>query len=130
MEDSIFTKIIKGELPCHRVYEDDMTLAFLPLHPIAKGHVLVVPKMQVDAFYDLPEENYHALMAVVRKIAQHMKETLQTRRVGLQLIGLDVPHSHIHVIAFDNLEEFREKPDETIPPDHSLLSALAEKLAM
>jgi histidine triad (HIT) family protein len=92
--------------------------------------VLVVPKLQVDEFFELPEEDYLALMVSVKMIAKHMKARLKTRRVGIQVIGLDVPHAHIHIIAFDELAEFRQLPDESLPPDHTKLAALAQKLAM
>lgn len=128
-EDSVFTKIIKGEIPCHKVFEDEKTITFVPLHPIAKGHVLVVPKLQVDQFYDLPDEDYQALMAAVKKVAQHMKRILATQRVGLKVVGLDVPHVHYHVIAFNTLDEYDEKPDESREPDHTALAALAKTLA-
>jgi histidine triad (HIT) family protein len=130
MQDSVFTKIIKGEIPCYKVYEDAKTIAFLPLHPIAKGHVLVVPKLQIDQFFNLPSEEYRALMATVQKVAKHMKIALSTKRVGLQVVGLDVQHAHIHVIAFDTLKEFREQPDESTPVDTKKLQALADKLRM
>ncbi len=129
-QDSIFTKIIKGEIPSHKIYEDDKTIAFLPLHPIAKGHVLVVPKIQIDQFYDLPKEDYVALWGAVQKVSQHMKEVLQTKRVGLQVVGLDVPHAHVHVIAFDTIEEFREKENMSLEPDHEALAKMAKKLIM
>ena len=128
MEDSVFTKIIKGELPSHKVYEDDSTLALMPLHPVAQGHVLVIPKTQVDSFYDLENDDYIALMQTVKKIAKRMKEVLGTKRVGLQIVGLDVPHAHVHVIAFDTLEEFRQVEDKTAPPDHESLAKMAERL--
>lgn len=128
MQDSVFTKIIHGELPSHKIYEDEHTLAFLPLYPIAQGHVLVVPKRQIDQFFDLPNPDYQALMATVQKVAAHLKAVLGTKRVGLQIVGLDVPHAHVHVIAFDTLQEFRQIPDESQPPDQQLLTALAEKL--
>lgn len=128
MQDSVFTRIIKGELPCHKVYEDEQTIAFIPLHPIAKGHVLVVPKLQVDQFVELPEPDYTALMRSVQKVAQRMRDVLQPKRVGLQVVGLDVPHVHVHVIAFDTLEEYRELPDQSQEPDHEKLAALAKKL--
>lgn len=128
-QPSVFTKIIRGELPCHKVYEDDKTIAIVPLHPIAKGHVLVIPKLQVDQFFDLPPEVYQALMATVQKVAKHMEDVLQTRRVGLQIVGLDVPHTHVHVIAFDTLPEFHQIPDESVEPDHEALAAMAKKLA-
>lgn len=129
-QDSVFTKIIKGEIPSHKIYEDDKTLAFLPLHPIARGHVLVVPKVQVDQFYDLNPEDYQALMATVQKVAHHMKAVLGTERVGLQVVGLDVPHAHVHVIAFNTMEEFREKEDQTKEPDHNALQGMAQQLRM
>lgn len=129
-EKSIFTKIIDGELPSYKIYEDDKTIAFLPLNPIAKGHVLVVPKKQVDQFYDLPTDDYRALWEVVQKISKHMKNMLGTKRVGLQVVGLDVPHAHVHVIAFDTLEEFRQVEDMSKPPNHTKLKKLADKLNM
>ncbi len=129
MEDSVFTKIIQGELPSHKVYEDDATIAIVPLHPIAKGHVLVIPKIQVDEFFDLPDADYRALMAAVKKVAKRMKTVLGTTRVGLQIVGIDVPHVHVHVIAFDTLAEFHEIPDETKEPDQTKLANMARKLA-
>lgn len=129
-QDSVFTKIIKGEIPSHKIYEDDKTIAFLPLHPIAKGHVLVVPKTQIDHFMDLPTDDYQALWTTVQKVAKHMKNTLQTKRVGLQVVGLDVPHAHVHVIAFDTIDEFREKEDMSVEPDHDSLAKIAQQLRM
>lgn len=127
-EESIFTKIIKGEIPSHKVYEDDKTIAIIPLNPIAVGHVLVIPKTQVDQFYDLEDEDYIAVMATVKKVAKRLKQVYQTKRVGLQVVGLDVPHAHIHVIAFDTLEQFREVEDMSVEPDHDKLEQIAEKL--
>lgn len=128
MQDSVFTKIIKGELPSKKIYEDDKTIAIIPLHPIAKGHVLVIPKVQVDHFQDLSTEDYQATMATVQKIAKHMKAALKTKRVGVQIVGLDVPHTHVHVVAFDTLDEFHERPDESAEPDFAKMDNLAEKL--
>lgn len=130
MEDSVFTKIIKGEIPSHKVYEDEKTIVIVPLHPIAKAHVLAIPKLQVDEFFDLPTDDYQALMATVQKVAKHMKDVMQTKRVGLQVVGLDVPHVHIHIVAFDNLDEYHQIPDQSAEPDHPALAAMAKKLAM
>lgn len=102
----------------------------MPLHPVAKGHVLVVPKVQVDNFYDLEDADYQALMKTVKQTAKRMKDVLGTKRVGLQVVGLDVPHAHVHVIAFDTLDEFREVEDKTAAPDHNALEAMAERLRM
>jgi len=129
MEDSIFTKIIKGELPCHKVYEDDRTLAFLDIHPIRPGHVLVIPKVQVDHLWDLTGEDYQAVMNTVRKVAHRIQEVLQPVRVGSHVAGLDVPHAHVHVFPFDSMEEFWVKPDAESEPDHDALAAMAAKLA-
>jgi histidine triad (HIT) family protein len=106
MQDSVFTKIINREIPAHIIYEDDMSIVIVPLEVIAKGHVLVIPKLQVDQFFDLPDEEYQALMITVKKVAAQMKEIYKTARVGMQVVGLDVPHAHVHVVAFDTLEEF------------------------
>jgi len=130
MEDSVFTKIIKGELPSHKIYEDEKTIAIIPLHPIGKAHVLVIPKLQIDQFIDLPDEDYRAVMATVKKVGQRIDEVIQPKRVGLQVVGLDVPHVHVHVIGFDALSEYHEIPDQSLPPDHEAHSALANRLAI
>lgn len=129
MADSIFTKIIRGEIPSDKVYEDDRTIAIIPLHPIAKGHVLVIPKAQVDQFIDLSDADYQAIWQTVKKVGQRMREVLQPKRIGLQVVGVDVPHAHVHVIAFDTVEQFREHPDESSPPNPDKNRELAQKLA-
>jgi len=130
MEPSIFTMIIRGEVPCHKVYEDDRIFAFMDIHPIQPGHVLVVPKVQVDQFQDLPEEDYTALWAVVKKIANQQKEVLKRSRVGIHVVGVDIPHAHVHVFPFDTMEEYRTKVDKSIPPDHEALAEIAKRLAL
>ena len=97
---SIFTKIINGEIPCYKSYEDDKTFAFLDIHPETKGHTLVVPKKEVDKIYDLPDEDYIALMSTVKKISKHMEEVLNSRTL-LKVIGTDVPHAHVHLLPYD-----------------------------
>ena len=129
MEDSVFSKIIKKELPCHKVYEDEMTIAIIPIYPVAVGHVLVIPKVQVDEFYNLDTKYYLALMSTVKKVARRMNQVLQTKRIGLQVIGLDVPHCHVHVIAFNTLEEYKQTPDDSQAIDHQKLAAMASRLA-
>lgn len=129
MEPSIFTRIIKGELPCHKVYEDDRVFAFLDIHPITRGHVLAVSKVQIDEFQDLDEADYTALMNAVKKIAMRQKDVLGVSRVGLQVIGVDIPHAHVHVIPFETIEQFRNVPDMAAEPDHDALAEVASKLA-
>ena len=92
---SVFSKIIAGEIPCYKIYEDEKVLAFLDIHPETKGHTLVIPKVEVDKIYDLPGEDYEALFAAVKKIAAHMDEVLN-RRTLMKVIGTDVPHAHVH----------------------------------
>lgn len=129
MEESIFTKIVKGEIPCHKVYEDEDTLAFLDIHPIVPGHTLVIPKKEVGEVWDLDAKTYVAVLETARKVALRLREVLQPVRVGVQVMGLDVPHAHVHLIPFDTVGEFYHRPDMTAEPDHAALSAMATKLA-
>jgi histidine triad (HIT) family protein len=129
MEDSIFTKIIKGEIPCYKVYEDDLTLAFLDIHPIQPGQVLVIPKKQITYVWDLEDEDYQAAMATAKRVALRMREVFPDKtHVALMVEGLDVPHAHIKVFAFSTDAEFRHLPDKNSEPDHALLSEIAKTL--
>lgn len=130
MQDSIFTKIIKGEIPCHKVYEDEKTIAFLDIHPVREGHILVVPKSQVEFLWDLESVDYAAVMSTVQKIALHLREQMNVPYVGEQVIGVDVPHAHVHLIPFSDVKEFRNQPDMTAEPDHTALVQLAKRLAL
>lgn len=126
-EKSIFTKIIGGEIPSHKIYENDTVLAFLDIHPIQPGHTLVVPKVQVDNIWELSDEDYDALMKNCKKVAIHIQKTLN-KRVGSQIIGIDVPHAHVHLIPFSTTDEFRSIPDMNAEPDHAELAKMADKL--
>jgi histidine triad (HIT) family protein len=128
MADSIFTKIIKGEIPSHKVYEDDKVLAFLDIHPVQPGDTLVVPKAQVEFLWDLTDEDYQAVMSAAKKIAQQLRQVLEVPFVGSQVIGVDVPHAHVHLIPFSIVQEFRRIPDMNTEPDHAALAELAKKL--
>lgn len=102
---SIFTRIIKGEIPCYKIYEDDKTFAFLDIHPESKGHTLVVPKLEVDKIYDLPDADYHALMDTVKKLSTHMESQLGARTLW-KVVGTDVPHAHVHLMPLDESWEY------------------------
>ncbi len=129
-EDSIFTKIIKGEIPCHKIYEDDKTLAFLDIHPVQPGMTLVITKVQAPTFLDLTDEDYAALWVAVRKVAQRLHEVFPEKsKIGIQVEGLDVPHVHVKLIPIDTGEEFRTAPDMETEPDHAVLAELAQTLA-
>jgi len=129
MEESLFTKIIKGEIPCHKVYEDDKVLAFLDINPTQPGHTLVIPKKQIEFVWDLPDDDYEALMSAAKKIAQHIREVLNVKFVGVKVIGEEVPHAHIHLIPFNKSSEFFELRPENSDPDHAALAEMATKLA-
>jgi histidine triad (HIT) family protein len=130
MQDSIFTKIIKGELPSHKVYEDDKTLAFLDIHPVQPGHTLVIPKKQIEFVWDLPSEDYQAVMATAKKVALRLRETLGTKYVGERIVGVDVPHAHVQLIPFNHADELAVRQDMSAEPDHSALAHMARKLAL
>jgi histidine triad (HIT) family protein len=95
---SIFTKIIEGEIPSHRVYEDERTFAFLDINPRSTGHTLVVPKTEVDELFDLPTGDFEALWAAVRVVGEAIKRAMGCERVFVMVIGVDVPHAHVHLI--------------------------------
>lgn len=131
MQDSIFTRIIKGEVPCHKIYEDDRVIAFLDIHPIQPGHTLVVPKQQVDHFDDLDESDYAAVFAAVKKIAQKQKAVLKKQRVCVRIEGFDVPHAHVHVYPCDTAQEFYGASDRASrEPDHQALGEKASQLTL
>lgn len=130
MQDSIFTKIIRGEIPCHKIYEDDKTFAFLDIHPVQPGHVLVVPKNQVVFVWDLPTADYQALMGACKQIAVHLRKRLAVPFVGEKIEGTDVPHAHVHLIPFTAPAEFHRRADMSAEPDHPALAVLAKQLML
>jgi histidine triad (HIT) family protein len=128
MQDSIFTKIIRGEIPSHKIYEDEHTFAFLDIHPVTPGHTLVVPKQQIEFAWDLPEETYRALMETCKTVALRLREVLAVPYVGMQIVGVDVPHCHVHLIPFSTVAEYHSQPDMDAEPDHEALKHLANTL--
>ncbi len=99
---SIFSKIVAGEIPCYKVAEDKNYMAFLDIFPLAKGHVLVIPKKEVDYLFDLDEESYAGLMKFARKVALAIGREIPCKRVGVAVLGLEVPHAHIHLIPLNS----------------------------
>ena len=128
MEETIYTKIIRGDIPCHKIYEDELTFAFLDIAPITPGHVLVVPKNPVQFLWDLNEADYLAVCTTAQKIAHRQREVLNVPYIGEQVIGVDVPHAHLHLIPFSTVEEYRHVPDASQEPDHESLVEMARKL--
>lgn len=129
MQDSIFTKILHGEVPSYKVYEDEHTYAFLDIYPVTEGHTLVIPKKQVEFIWDLDDETYQQLMASVKKVGLHLRGTLGVPYVGIQVEGVDVPHVHVKLIPFTNAEEYSYRPDRSLDPNHKELAVVAAKLA-
>lgn len=127
MEESIFTKIIKGEIPSHKIYEDEKTIAFLTIQPVREGHTLVVPKVQVDQYIDLPDEDYDALWRTVKKVAARLREVTGKERIGVVIKGIDVPHAHVHLIPFNKGESLKADGEPGVISDE-VLAPVAEKL--
>ena len=124
---SIFSKIIAGEIPCYKIAEDNHHIAFLDLNPNAKGHTLCVPKKEVDKIFDLDPQDYTELMNFSRKIALAMRSVIQCKRIGMTVIGLEVPHTHVHLIPLNVMDDATFGKKETI--DAEEMSALAAKIA-
>jgi histidine triad (HIT) family protein len=106
---SIFTKIIKGEIPCYKIAEDDNFIAFLDVNPNAKGHTLCVPKQEIDKIFELEDELYLELMKFSKKIAIALEKTVPCKRIGMAVIGLEVPHAHVHLIPLNEMGEMTFK---------------------
>ncbi|SDX77077.1 histidine triad (HIT) family protein [Lutibacter oricola] len=104
---SIFTKIINGEIPSYKIAEDENFYAFLDINPNAKGHTLVVPKKEVNRLFDLEEDLYNGLMSFSRKIAKSLEKAVPCDRVGMAVIGLEVPHVHVHLIPLQKMEDIQ-----------------------
>ena len=106
---TIFTKIINGEIPCYKIAEDDNFFAFLDINPNAKGHTLCVPKKEIDRFFDLDDDLYLGLMRFSKKIAAALEKTVPCNRIGMTVIGLEVPHAHVHLIPLNEMGEMTFK---------------------
>jgi histidine triad (HIT) family protein len=112
----VFSKIIAGEIPCYKIDEDENCFAFLDINPNALGHTLCVPKKEVDKIFDLSEEDYNHLMQFSRKIALAIRQAIPCKRVGISVIGLEVPHTHVHLIPLQTMEDitFQKKVSLTL----------------
>ncbi len=100
---SIFTRIINGEIPCHKLAEDERFLAFLDINPVRRGHALVIPKQEVDKFFDLPDELLAGIMPFAKRVADKIAKVVPCDRIGVSVVGLEVPHAHVHLIPIDGI---------------------------
>jgi histidine triad (HIT) family protein len=109
---TLFTKIINGEIPCHKIAENDKFLAFLDIMPLAKGHTLVIPKVENDYIFDLTDDELAELMVFAKQVAKKVEKAIDCKRIGVAVIGLEVPHTHIHLVPMQNVSDInfsREK---------------------
>lgn len=125
---TIFSKIIAGEIPCHKVAENSDFLAFLDIQPIRMGHVLVIPKKETDYFFDLEDAELGGLMVFSKKVAKAIKEVFPCKKVGVTVIGLEVPHAHVHLLPMNQLHDM-DFTKEKMKPSHEELAEVAQKLS-
>lgn len=124
---SIFSKIVKGEIPCYKITEDDNYLAFLDINPLAKGHTLVIPKKETDYIFDLDNETLAGLHVFSKKVALAIDKVIDCKRVGIAVIGLEVPHAHIHLVPINGIYDIDfSKPKLKLSEDEFL--SIAEKI--
>ena len=127
---SIFSRIVAGEIPCYKVAEDDRFFAFLDISPVAKGHTLVIPKQEVDYIFDLDDETYSGLMDFARRVARALEGAVECKRVGVAVMGLEVPHAHVHLVPITtegDMNFFREKLSLPAEEMAAIAARIAEK---
>jgi histidine triad (HIT) family protein len=125
---TIFTKIIKGEIPCYKVAEDDKYFAFLDINPLNEGHTLVVPKQETDYIFDLDDSTLTGLVLFSKKVASAIEKVVHCQRIGVAIIGLEVPHVHIHLVPMNTMDDINfTRPKLKFTPDE--FRTLAEKIS-
>ncbi|WP_428224123.1 HIT family protein [Flavobacterium sp.] len=127
---SIFTKIVNGEIPCYKITEDENFLAFLDVNPNAKGHTLCIPKQEIDKIFDIDDALYLGLMAFSKRVAIAIEKAIPCKRVGMTVIGLEVPHAHVHLIPLNMMDEARfiHKVKPTEEEFRAIAKAIADQL--
>ena len=125
--ESIFSKIIAGEIPCYKVAETSEFLAFLDINPLTEGHILVIPKQEVDYIFDLDSETYVGLMLFAQIVASGLKKAISCQRIGISVVGLEIPHAHIHLIPINSIDDMNfSRPKLSFTKEE--LEATAEKI--
>jgi histidine triad (HIT) family protein len=123
---SIFTKIIQGEIPCYKITEDDNFIAFLDVNPNAKGHTLCIPKQEINKIFEIEDDLYIGLMQFSKKVAIALEKTVPCKRIGMAVIGLEVPHAHVHLIPLNEMDEMRFQNKVTMTKEE--FEALAKSI--
>jgi histidine triad (HIT) family protein len=126
---SIFTRIISGEIPCHKIAENESFIAFLDITPIAKGHTLVVPKREVDYYFDLTDEELFGIQIFAKQIANQIKKAVPCIRIGVAIIGLEVPHAHVHLVPLNTMKDIHFG-GERLKLSKAEMAALAESIRL
>jgi histidine triad (HIT) family protein len=124
---SIFSKIISGEIPCNKIHEDDLFIAFLDIMPVTKGHVLVVPKKEVDNIFDNDDATLSAMLPFAKKVSKAIEKSFDCNRVGISVIGLEVPHTHMHLMPISNLSDM-DFTKGKLKLEPSEMTEIAEKI--
>ncbi len=125
--NSIFTKIVNGEIPCYKIAEDENYFAFLDINPNAKGHTLCIPKFEVDKIFDMDEAHFLGLMHFSRKVAKAIEKTVPCNRIAISVIGLEVPHAHVHLIPLNTMEDIRFQKKVTLSKEE--FESLAQEIS-
>jgi len=124
---SLFSKIVAGDIPCHKIAEDDQFLAFLDIMPLKEGHTLVIPKQEIDYIFDVDDTRLGEMMVFAKKVAHTLKKAIPCKRIGVTVIGLEVPHAHIHLIPINSLNDMNFSQAK-LPTDHEWLADVAQKI--
>jgi histidine triad (HIT) family protein len=125
---TIFTKIINGGIPCYKIAEDENYFAFLDINPLRAGHTLVVPKQEIDYIFDLDDKKLTGLILFSKKIAEAIKDAIPCKRIGVAILGLEIPHAHIHLVPMDSMEDVNfRNPKLKFTPEE--FKAIAEKIS-